>query len=441
MTNQQPPQGWSTPQPPAGAGQHAPSAPASQYGSPQRPQGYAMPPNQPAPRWQESEGISVGRFTLRELIIFVTVFLLVISSFLPMMSGNIGTGSNLWNPVWPLAIPGVLLPLAAAVLILIRRLAPTPTLRVGSLSVDQFASVVAIVAAATYLGLTLIVLSIGAAVGSGFGLFSASLSFGPVLGIVFSLILVALTTFGPLIPPFATDFRGREAINAHVMARPVKPVVRAARPTPAPGYGQGAPHAAPGGYAQQPAPYTQDPHQHAVSNAASAPGAYGDPSVATSPYARPQGSEGGTAHVPASGPAAPLEHATPAAEPQHDIATPDFAAESAPSDADATGPRPDTASQGSAGSDAGKPDGSQPTTAPVSASGHVNGATSRTSSMFWVWSPRPRPVVDEQTRAHVFDIGPGAWALAVDDRGDSLLIRHDDGRVGVLEDVEGLMRG
>ena len=60
---------------------------------------------------------------------------------------------------------------------------------------------------------------------------------------------------------------------------------------------------------------------------------------------------------------------------------------------------------------------------------------------FWVYSPVPRPVVDEETGSTVFEIGPTAWALAIVDRGTELVIRHDDGRIGVLRDLEGTTRG
>lgn len=58
-----------------------------------------------------------------------------------------------------------------------------------------------------------------------------------------------------------------------------------------------------------------------------------------------------------------------------------------------------------------------------------------------MYSPVPRPVYDEHTGVTVFEIGPSAWALAVVDRGTELVIRHDDGRVGVLRDLENLTRG
>jgi hypothetical protein len=85
---------------------------------------------------------------------------------------------------------------------------------------------------------------------------------------------------------------------------------------------------------------------------------------------------------------------------------------------------------------------------PVSALRHVSEHESEveppaavSTQPFWVYSPVPRPVYDEHTGVTVFEIGPSAWALAVVDRGTELVIRHDDGRVGVLRDLENVTRG
>ena len=38
-------------------------------------------------------------------------------------------------------------------------------------------------------------------------------------------------------------------------------------------------------------------------------------------------------------------------------------------------------------------------------------------------------------------IGPTAWALVLEDRGEVFVVRHEDGRVGYLHDVSGVTRG
>ena len=62
------------------------------------------------------------------------------------------------------------------------------------------------------------------------------------------------------------------------------------------------------------------------------------------------------------------------------------------------------------------------------------------SQAFWALAPVERDVVDE-SGATIFTIGPTAWALVIEDRGDSFVVRHEDGRIGYLNDVSGVTRG
>ena len=59
---------------------------------------------------------------------------------------------------------------------------------------------------------------------------------------------------------------------------------------------------------------------------------------------------------------------------------------------------------------------------------------------FWALVPEERDVVDAQG-APLFRIGPTAWALVIDDRGETYVVRHDDGRIGFLHDTSGITRG
>jgi hypothetical protein len=59
---------------------------------------------------------------------------------------------------------------------------------------------------------------------------------------------------------------------------------------------------------------------------------------------------------------------------------------------------------------------------------------------FWALAPEERDVVDENGTT-LFRVGPTAWALVIEDRGESFVIRHEDGTVGHLNDVEGVTRG
>lgn len=58
---------------------------------------------------------------------------------------------------------------------------------------------------------------------------------------------------------------------------------------------------------------------------------------------------------------------------------------------------------------------------------------------FWALAPDDRAVVDS-SGATIFHIGPTAWALVIEDRGSAFLIRHQDGRVGLLTDLTGVIR-
>ena len=55
-------------------------------------------------------------------------------------------------------------------------------------------------------------------------------------------------------------------------------------------------------------------------------------------------------------------------------------------------------------------------------------------------SPDERDVVDERG-VPLFRIGPTAWALVIEDRGEVFVVRHEDGRVGYLHDVSDVTRG
>ena len=59
---------------------------------------------------------------------------------------------------------------------------------------------------------------------------------------------------------------------------------------------------------------------------------------------------------------------------------------------------------------------------------------------FWALAPVDREVVDDYGTP-IFRIGPSAWALVIEDRGETFVIRHDDGRIGYLHDVSGITRG
>ncbi|WP_228484491.1 hypothetical protein [Microbacterium cremeum] len=317
---------------------------------------------------EEPPQYGVGPFSIREVALAGTWLVAFVVSFFPVI-GEIGRGPSVWsNGIdWVLTI-GV--PTVAVFLIALRRLSPQGIRRVGSLGIDQFASVAFSVS--TVLWLTMIWNSFITLAGERF--FPGTW----VVWVEFFLMLagVVLTAFAPLIPPFAQDFHGRPEVPAHRNARPVRPV--SPRPAPLP-----RPDAEPV-YNDYAAPATPAPAAgtpYADSGAAA-------PAAAVTDDALPEG----TAREAAATPAEPTAETT-AFEPTAQT----------------------TAFE-------------QPA------------ATTTQHQAFWALVPEERDVVDE-IGIPVFRVGPTAWALVIEDRGETFVVRHEDGRIGYLHDVTGVTRG
>lgn len=280
----------------------------------------------------------VGPFSIREVALGGVWLLAFIFSFFPIY-GQIGNGVSTWNGIdWVLTI-GV--PTIAVFLVGLRRLSPQGIRRVGSLGIDQFASVAFSVSTVVWLGMlwnSFVTLA-------GSRVFYATW----VVWVEFVLMLagVFLTVFAPLFPTIGDDFRHRSEIPAHRFASPARPVIArpaSARPTP-----QTAPAAA-------------------------------------APVATPTTERGVTDVTP----------------------TPYVADETQAFDLSTQ-------------------DEQTPVVAPA-------------TQAFWALVPVERDVVDENGVA-LFTIDPTAWALVIEDRGDSFVVRHEDGRIGSLRDVSGVTRG
>lgn len=301
----------------------------------------------------------VGPFSVREVVLGGIWVVAFIVSFFPIYS--LGASSSVWTAGidWVLTI-GV--PTVAVFLLLLRRLSPQGIRRVGSLGIDQFASVAFSVSMVVWLGI----------LWASFVSLAGQRLFYPtwVVWVEFILMLAAvlLTVFAPLFPTISEDFRHRPEVPAHRVARPARPVV--ARP-----------------HAPRPAP------QSAAAPTSSAT-PVGEPSAYASPVAET------TAITPLD---------TVAAGAAVDIAP---AADSAP-EADSAPPADSATAEQSA------PPASQ---------------------AFWALAPVERDVVDEHGTP-IFTIGPTAWTLVIEDRGDSFVVRHEDGRIGYLNDVSGVTRG
>lgn len=293
----------------------------------------------------------VGPLSIREMALVGVWALAFIFSFFPVY-GRFGSGSSVWAAGidWVLTI-GV--PTVAVFLIVLRRFSPQGIRRVGSLGIDQFASVAFSVSATVWLGI----------VWSSFVALAQTRVFVASWVVWVELILmlagVVLTVVAPHLPVLGEDFRHRPESPAHRLARAVRPV--------------------------EPRPLIARP---ASVTATSAPAAQGPAG-----YAAPTQAYGAPAHVDGASPGAGSWEATAA-----------DAAE--PFDANAT----TVIDQ-------------QPT-----------------QQAFWALAPEERDVLDE-TGAPLFRIGPTAWALVIEDRGEVFVVRHEDGRVGYLHETRDVTRG
>lgn len=353
----------------------------------------------------------VGPFSLREVIlggVWLVAFVVSFFSFSTVQFSSVWT-TGLW---WILTI-GV--PTAAVFLLALRRLSPEGIRRVGSLGIDQFASVAFTVSAVIWLHLIWETVAIVVAGGPWLR--------GWVIWVEFFLMLagVVLTVFAPLIPAVAEDFRDRREVVAHRFARPARPVTprprtpRAPKPTPAPA-------AAP---AQDSAPDT----------AADDTGSYDTGAYGVNPYA--PASAG--AHASAGVPVGPEAMSGSDADADRASQTGDLEAMFGPSRTerpDADDDEPKTAVADTVATDVTPDDDARD--ADQTATTVIEPETRYQA--FWALVPEERDIVDENG-ATLFRIGPTAWALVIEDRKTHFVVRHEDGRTGYLHDVSGVTRG
>jgi hypothetical protein len=292
----------------------------------------------------------VGPFSIREVVLlglWVVAFVVSFFSIFAERPFLDNEGTSVWTSglEWVLTI-GV--PTVAVFLIVLRRFSPDGIRRVGSLGIDQFASVAFSVSAVVWL--TWLWSNIASAVATGVWFYSW------VVWVEFFLMLagVVLTVFAPFIPALEEDFQGRREIPAHRNARPIRAVSK--RPAPAP------------------RPVVDDaPTATAEQDLPSADARYAAAGLAADPL-----DADGADWAPA--------HTRDTFEPVE--------------------PEPAAARQ----------------------------------QAFWALAPEERDVVDE-SGIPIFRVGPTAWALVIEDRGEAFVVRHEDGRVGYLHDVEGVTRG
>ncbi|KQN84523.1 US12 family protein [Arthrobacter sp. Leaf69] len=454
-------------------------------GGADRPAGYGEAPRFTVDKASKKAGKKneavLGPFTIRDLTVFGSTLILFIASLIPMFAVRY----NLWNlgSLFFLGL-GIILPVIVAALFVARRVSPGTKIRIGSLSVDQFGSVVASFAVAFFF------LSVA-------GAFVPSM----LLALIGALGLLSATVLARLIPFFAGDFLDRAEVPAHIVARDSAVPVHKPRAPKAPKEAKDdkAPKAAGtsavAGWAKRMTPGGQSaatgtaPHGDAsfgpgagavaasgaaaaaAGSAASAPAAaQGKPAPEPSAHEKPAQAAGPApavsspatqvaSTVPAASatPAAATGPGAPSAAPAPSAAQPTQAAAVAPPAAEQTQAAavvPPAAEQTQAAEVPAASDHSAPTTVnPQVRQQEPIGATIDPASRpeehaaqpayeaFWFAVAQPRTAMDEHSGAAAFVIQPGGWVLALEDRGHEFLVQHTDGRVGVLRDLSNIERG
>lgn len=87
-----------------------------------------------------------------------------------------------------------------------------------------------------------------------------------------------------------------------------------------------------------------------------------------------------------------------------------------------------------------EPDPAPATFAPAPAPASTEAAEPRPVVPYYAWAPTTRIVYDEAAGSPLFEIGPEAWAVVVEERGDVLVVSAPDGRRGLLYSVGELIR-
>ncbi|MFC7789477.1 hypothetical protein ACU045_10900 [Microbacterium sp. MAHUQ-60] len=372
-------------------------------------------------------------FTLRELVIVGAWALAFLVSFFPVLHG----GASVWTSGidWILTI-GV--PTAAVFLVVLRRFSPEGIRRVGSLGIDQFASVAAAVAAVTW---TQVVWhQVTASIQSG----ALLLGWVPVVALVATLALVAATVVAPLIPGLREDFEGRMETLAHRNADPVRPVIRRPRPVPAPpvvdaeaddesqmvaATAETAVDPEPGNTPIAGADATEEAEGEADADATRVIEVVPDVEA-------PQPQAASVAGLPAD--PGPRQEGTAYTDPigaLHEI----FESRGTPVPGDAEHPPGGQDPAGRDGSEQNRAGGEAEALLRRNRSEYVRDVQTE-AQPFWILAATERDVLDERGQP-LYRIGPNAWTLVIEDRDGAYVVRHDDGRIGYLHDLSDITKG
>ncbi|MHA7294916.1 hypothetical protein [Arthrobacter sp. HLT1-21] len=440
-----------------------------------------------------------GPFTLREVVIGGSVLVIFIGSLLPFFEAG-GFLGNLWNAssLFFLGV-GIILPVAAAGLLAARRLGTEA--RVGSLSVDQFASVVAVLAAAFFFLQTV-----------------TAFHYGPFICLLGAIGMLAATVGGPHLPKFSADFAGRPTSGAHVVARSVLPVTpkapkepKAPKPVPAEqvtqfseqqgtasggsgaavpaGAGTAGARAGNAASAVQPGTSTGrgrfgfgaatkspsssgsggTPDAHRTGEVGAVPGVQdkeqpgsgsaGYPRFADEDFAPYSGSPDSVHSTDEDQPVdqvanAAVDTETANAASATDAGASSPAAEEVPVDTGRQGAVQETAitATASAAASAAETTAAATTAQPVVERTKAESQESISATRepdhddpvveaFWFAVGTPRPVVDEASGVELFVLRPGDWEVGIEDRGEEFLVQDKrTGRIGVMRDLTNIER-
>jgi hypothetical protein len=383
----------------------------------------------------------VGPFTLRELVFGGGVALVFIGTLLPFVDGRVQY-TTFWSSASLFFVGiGILLPIIALALLAGRRLG-SAGLRVGSLSVDQFASVTAVLAGTFFFLQTVTAFQVG-----------------PLVALIGSLAMLAGTVAGPFLPTIRNDFADRPEVPAHPVARPMT----AARPRPS-----------------KPAKPVSDPNTVPVSGPESSRQAEHSRVNPAAAAVRQNGAGlygAGGAGVVGAGPAASgqsgLEREASRGPVADEPSGASPAAGTASTGASAVSTGSPVGSDGDGPAAAGTPDAASSHSAPAAAQEtrvhdvvqddptreHTASIQSPERSRqepitatrsaeeepvveaFWFAVGSPRPVFDEQTGREIFTLQPGDWEVGISDRGQEFLVQDKrTGAVGILRDLRNIER-
>lgn len=389
--------------------------------------------------------------TLRELVMIAAWAVLFLVSFFPVIS----SGSSIWTRGidWILTI-GV--PTAAVFLVVLRRFSPEGIRRVGSLGIDQFASVAAAVAAVSWAQLLWHQMTASIATGM------LLVGWVPVIAQLAALVLVASTVLAPLIPRLREDFIGRMETLAHRNANPVRPVIMRPRQARVDADASSALDAEDADAAEADADADADADDLPTSSlddededatrvievtpiATSTTPGIGDADASAQHESETPVDEAAVV-VDEAASHAELESAS---DPAHSEKAERAAAIhytdplgaldellSAAGDDDPRAQETESQADEQAKDTAVIADAEPP----LRRTRSQETATEPAPQPFWILARTARDVLDEQGHP-LFRIGPDAWALVIEDRDGAYVVRHDDGRIGYLHDIHDITKG